>query len=71
MGIYQKKNTKNPTEASSNYSIRKTYLQAMREFMTDTSELQNSGDVEKYLLYEKRVSHQIQKRVKCPEDEVV
>lgn len=48
------------------YSIRKAYLQAIKQFMMGkpkTSCPQPPADIEAYLLYEKQISHQIQDRL--------
>jgi hypothetical protein len=54
------------TLEESNYRIRKTYLQAMKQSMADEQnafQLQSSDDIEEYFLYEKEVSHHIQEHL--------
>ena len=58
------------TEADSTYHTRETYLQTLRQFMAKSSpQLKNNGEIEEYLLYEKRISCRIQQLLGDSDDE--
>ena len=63
MSILETAMEKHLTLEGSSYHIRKAYLLAMKQFMTDNknfSQPQFDEDIEEYLVYEKRVSRSIQ-----------
>jgi hypothetical protein len=63
MSVLETTMEKQLTLEGSNYHIRETYLQAMKQFMAngrDASQSQLNGDIEKYFRYEKWVSYYIQ-----------
>lgn len=63
MGILKATMEKQLIGESSNYHIRRMYLQIMKQRMTDDqtdSQSQITRDIEAYLLYEKEISRYIQ-----------